>query len=205
MLVKSKNLFDVFIDESHLHNHLDPNQPGGTFCFKSLPELLEQIKIWLHEITLPPETFKSFFGDPTPPPGEFVIKTVLQCPETVGWNALFSLKDLPENTKIEWEIRRGFLTKIFPQIAPKPCNTVVLMIARFDQERLNIKIESDIRLGKYRVKEEHPSWKFVQSQTEWVLLTAYPGTLAPLQSDQRFWDAHGFATGALVSQKPQKV
>lgn len=193
MLAHSKNHFPVFIDEEHLAGHLDPDQAGGTFSFHDKEEIMAKICSWLGQMTLPPETFRSFPGDPVPPAGPFVVRAVLECPEVIGWHALVDIRDLPDGTAIEWQIRRGYLTKVVLAISPQPCHTVVLMVGRIDRERLQKKIEAEIVPGQSF--EEHRRAKLANSPSEWVLLTAYPGMLAPPQNDRVFWDLHAFATG----------
>lgn len=197
MIAKSKNDIEVFIDVEHLKNHLDPNQSGGTFIFQKLDIAIDKISEWISQITLPPETYKSFWGDPTPPPGLFSIKRVLEFPDVIGWHSLVNVKHVPDETEMKWVIRRGYITKIFPTISPVTCKTVAFVFNRFDQKRLAKKIENDVALGVCKTKEEHQHWKFVQAPTEWVLITTFPGTLAPPQSDKTFWDRHGFATGKI--------
>lgn len=197
MIAKSKNGIEIFIDTEHLQNHLDPNQSGGTFLFSEMDVAVEKISQWLAEVTLPPETCKSFWGDPRPPLGPYTIRTIVECDEYVGWHSLVNVREVEDGTKVEWEIRRGYLTKVFPSLKPTLCKTVALVIMRFDQKRLAKKIESDVTLGICKTKEEHRQWKFIQSPSEWVLITAFPGSLAPPQSDFSFWRTHGFATGPI--------
>ena len=195
MIAKSKNGNEIYIDTEHLKKHLDPNEPGGTFLFSEMEKAHEKISEWLGQVTLPPETCKSFWGDPRPPLGPYTVRTIVECEENIGWHSLVNIREVEDGTKVEWEVRRGYLTKVFPTLSPKLCKTVALVIMRFDQKRLDKKIESDVTLGICKTKEEHRQWKFVQSPSEWVLITAFPGAQAPPQSDLSFWRLHGFATG----------
>ncbi|WP_372370648.1 hypothetical protein [Candidatus Uabimicrobium sp. HlEnr_7] len=197
MIAKSKNGIEISIDTEHLKNHLDPDQSGGTFLFSEMDVAIEKISTWLSQVTLPPETSKSFWGDPKPPLGPSTIRTIVECEENVGWHSLVNIREVEDGTKVEWEVRRGYLTKVFPTLTPKLCKTVALIIMRFDQKRLAKKIDSDVSLGICKTKEEHRHWKFIQSPSEWVLITAFPGFLAPPQSDLSFWRLHGFATGPM--------
>lgn len=197
MLAYSKNQLAVFLDVQHLENHLDPEQSGGTFIFSDRSEMFAKIISWIGAMTLPPETCRSFPGDPISQAGPFVVRAVFTQSEIIGWDSLVDIRNLPDGTKVEWQMRRGYLTKVFPSVSPKPSHTVVLMAAHIDQARLRQKIAGEVANGRFAHSEEHPYWKFVASPSEWVLLTAYPGMVAPPQSDHVFWDYYGFATGPI--------
>lgn len=202
-VAKSKNGFSVLLDMDHIREHISETPKGGCFVYKNEELACKEIGKWIGEMTLPPETPLGFPGDYRNGDNPFVVKATFNSDTAIGWNSLVKLRENEEGTKVEWKIRRGYLTKILPEVQAKICHTIALMVGKIDRKKLKHKILSDVNFGYVKSPEDHNYWHWANSPTPWILMTAYPGKIAPAQSDYSFWNHHGFAEGKIEDTSSQ--